>query len=303
MKNIPSICDIVYINLDHKIDRRLSMESKLNKIFQENEYKRFSALQGDSRSCIISKNELGCFLSHQFLIENAPDSGYRLVLEDDVVFSKKFRSILNNLFKNLENNSIEWDILFLAQMTSIGNIKMNNFLLNLKRKLSGPSQKYCILDAKNFYDSSCSSYIINLKSKNKIIDALKKYARRNYPYAIDISLKREIMQGSINGKFFFPYITGLENMADSSIQPSDRIIGSRLLEDQLNLFFLDTNLNDILEKYANADELIQKNKEAYVYSQLLFHQIATHWAQNNHSKSDVSASSTQNTLMVPPHPS
>lgn len=270
--------DIVYINLDEKPERKISMEKKLIDIYSAEEFERFSAIKGDDRECGISRNELGCFLSHQTIIENSSKSFYTLVLEDDVILSRNFRKTLDNLLTSLEKDSVDWDILFLAQMTDIKNLSGNSILLDLKSHLKkdGEYQKYVTLDTKQFYLAACSSYVINPKSKNKISDILNDYAERKYPLAIDICFKQELRKSGLIGKFIFPYIVGLENKGDSSIQTGNNTIGSRLLEDQLNLFFVDANIDEIYNKYKNQNKLIESNKEKHVYSQILFNQISVY---------------------------
>lgn len=267
-----SLYDISYINLEHRSDRRQVMEHRLNQFYQAHEYQRFQARTGDDRECRITKNELGCFLSHQAVIENSSEEVYTLVLEDDVLLASNFRDIVDGIVSVLPQRSPDWDIIFLSQMVDIGNVAASYRLLNLKKKFNDdPSRKnFSIMDAKAFYASSCASYLINPRSKSKIAGILQSYAKNNYPVAIDLCLKNELAKGNLLCAFIFPYLTGLDNKNDSSIQSSEKQQISHLLEDNLNIFFVDADWKGLLEKYQPNQAMIENNKEQYLASQILF---------------------------------
>jgi GR25 family glycosyltransferase involved in LPS biosynthesis len=267
---------IVYINLDERLDRRNMMEAKLKRHFDESEFSRFSAHKGDDRPCLIKKAELGCFLSHQNVINNASDQAFTLILEDDIIFPAKFKNYLVPLLEVVSKfNPAEWDILFLTQMTNITNLAGTYNLLNLKRHLKqkGDGDDFQVIDCKNYYVSSCAAYLLNPKSKTKISEILDVQITEKYPLPIDLLWMREIEQNRILCKFIFPYITGLESLADSSIQSNHQFSSSTLLEDQLNLFYVDTDLERLIEKYTSSDELISNNKEQFLASQILFRRL------------------------------
>jgi hypothetical protein len=114
---------------------------------------------------------------------------------------------------------------------------------------------------------------LNPKSKIKISQILEHQISEKYPLPIDLLLMREIRNNKISCKFIFPYIVGLENLADSSIQSNDVFTSSNLLEDQLNLFYVDADINKLIEKYNPSCELIENNKEQFLASQILFRRL------------------------------
>lgn len=127
---IKGIDRIYLINLDHQVDRRRQMDTLLiNHGFQ---YERFSAVNGlalDKNQlrrfyihCLpphkdripISPGQIGCLLSHLSIIQQALDKGYETiwVLEDDSVFNKHPKPILEEFIAHMAREKIEWDTLF-----------------------------------------------------------------------------------------------------------------------------------------------------------------------------------------------
>ena len=73
---------IVYINLDHRTDRRIQIESELTQKFPVEKIQRFHAIRHDHGG-------IGCTRSHIAVLEMAIEKGWKnyLVVEDDAVFS------------------------------------------------------------------------------------------------------------------------------------------------------------------------------------------------------------------------
>ena len=127
---IEGLDKIYVINLDHKIDRKRHMDNLLTSYGLQ--YERFSAVNGWAFDKIllrkfyvqclppvqdrrfISPGQIGCFLSHLSIIKQALDKGYETiwVLEDDIVFNKDPKKILEEFIFNMAAEKIEWDILF-----------------------------------------------------------------------------------------------------------------------------------------------------------------------------------------------
>lgn len=106
--NTYPIDKIIYINLDHRTDRRKEIETELNQ--KGVMYERFSAIQ-DKRGAI------GCCKSHLAVLKKAREKGYKniLVLEDDfhfIVDSTEFNKQLEQLFET------SFDVCLLAYNTT-----------------------------------------------------------------------------------------------------------------------------------------------------------------------------------------
>lgn len=102
---------IILINLEERVDRFEETQQEFIKV-GITEFIHFPAI----------KNKIGisgCTQSHYEIVKLAKQNGYKniLVLEDDVAFEydkEMFRSILENTFKQIKDNNIKPDFLFLG---------------------------------------------------------------------------------------------------------------------------------------------------------------------------------------------
>lgn len=127
---IEGVDKIYVINLDHKTQRRKYMDELLtNHGFQ---YERFSAVNGweldkiqlrrfylhclppANKRRYISPGQIGCLLSHLSIIKQALDKGYETIwiLEDDVIFNKHPKEVLETFISNMQAQQIQWDVLY-----------------------------------------------------------------------------------------------------------------------------------------------------------------------------------------------
>ena len=93
MNNIEKV---IYINLDHRTDRKEEVETELLKVFPTEKIERFSGIYEKT------KGHIGCTKSHITVLEMAIANNWRnyLVVEDDMIWDnfEKNSSILNDLF-------------------------------------------------------------------------------------------------------------------------------------------------------------------------------------------------------------
>jgi len=105
---IQDIKHIFYINLEHRIDRKLHVEKELNKVELTN-FTRFNAIK-------MENGALGCSMSHLKCLQMAKENGwpYILIVEDDIEFldPETFINQANKFFNSQTINS--WDVLLLA---------------------------------------------------------------------------------------------------------------------------------------------------------------------------------------------
>ena len=104
--SINDITNAYYINLEHRIDRKVHVERELDKLGIR--ATRFNAIQ-------MKNGAIGCSLSHLRILEEAKKNnmGHVLILEDDIMFldSDLFKSQLNKFF-NLHGHN--WDVILFA---------------------------------------------------------------------------------------------------------------------------------------------------------------------------------------------
>ena len=88
---------VVYINLDHRTDRRIEIEAELVKYFPVEKVQRFSAIRNEHGG-------IGCTRSHIAVLEMAKTNGWKnyLVVEDDAIMSNfsKGYPLLEKLVQN-----------------------------------------------------------------------------------------------------------------------------------------------------------------------------------------------------------
>ena len=104
--SLEDIKHIFYINLEHRIDRKLHVENELTKIGLTN-FTRFNAIK-------MPNGALGCSMSHLKCIQLAKENEWPhvLIVEDDIEFLDQ------NTFINQANKFLQtidkWDVLLLA---------------------------------------------------------------------------------------------------------------------------------------------------------------------------------------------
>ena len=117
------VMSVVYINLDHREDRRTHVETQLKSIGIENA-ERFSAIKHDDGA-------LGCSMSHLKCVENAKKNNdkYLMVCEDDIEFTDPdlFTTQLNSFF----NSNIKWDVILLAGNNMMPFVQENNYSIKV----------------------------------------------------------------------------------------------------------------------------------------------------------------------------
>ena len=149
------------INLDHRVDR---LNNALNQCYKNGIYnvERFSAIKpsiDDVYNCSfinidkLWKNDInymigatGCKLSHYNICKKAlleaSNYEYICILEDDVMFEEYIQKYLLKSIKCIEENNIDFDILFLA--SNLGSkedaIKIHENLLRLYKGLTTTGQ-------------------------------------------------------------------------------------------------------------------------------------------------------------------
>jgi glycosyl transferase family 25 len=88
---------VVYINLEHRKDRKELVESELLKYFPQDKIERFNAIKE-------ARGEIGCTKSHIAVLEMAIRQNWKnvLIVEDDAIWSNfdKGYPVYENLIKN-----------------------------------------------------------------------------------------------------------------------------------------------------------------------------------------------------------
>ena len=121
---VTSITNILYINLEHRKDRKDHVLSELGKVFKNIEPIRFNAIKKDD-------GHIGCTLSHIECLEIAIKNNWShvLIVEDDITFLKPevFADSLNSFF----NSDIDWDVLILGGNNSLPYNDVNDYCIKI----------------------------------------------------------------------------------------------------------------------------------------------------------------------------
>jgi GR25 family glycosyltransferase involved in LPS biosynthesis len=124
---------IIYINLDHRQDRRQEFEAEIRRLgIPESKVVRFSAykLQSSLAGCSLSHAK-ALRLAHSMNLENV------LLCEDDFNFHDDPAVVESNLqqfFQKVREENLEWDVVQLAY--NIYNVEPKDDLLSIAQKVS-----------------------------------------------------------------------------------------------------------------------------------------------------------------------
>lgn len=109
------------------------------------------------------RNVIGCYLSHlkiYNIISTTKTSGYSIIFEDDFEITNDFYKTMMKAVKTLNNNNIDFDMLFLGILPILDyNKKEQNIIDNIE---------FC----SGVY-AGCHGYLINNEKADKIYNSLK----------------------------------------------------------------------------------------------------------------------------------
>jgi len=199
--------DIYVINL-HKDERIKNIENQQKKVSQE-----IVLIDGiDGQKLIINdlinqrvlssedhlhtdervkKREIGCYLSHLNIynkIKNDNKIGYTIIFEDDFKIDvDNFLEKVDELIVKLNNNNVEFDILFLGNHP--WNERRGTHIVDNLYKMGNDELL-----------SGMQGYVINNKHVNKLINEIS-----YIDIPIDIKIQNATNENKINGVAIFPY--------------------------------------------------------------------------------------------------
>jgi GR25 family glycosyltransferase involved in LPS biosynthesis len=207
-----------YINLDGSTDRRALIESNIEAIGAQRVIHRYPAQTGDDRAAGISRHELGCFLSHQGIIEQAQDDDLTLIFEDDVHIPANFVRTFPTIIKRANRSS--WDVIFLSQTLDYNDVNTLHHVIAAKRKLVGMDRPdfndFRLLDGARWYRWGAFAYVINPAALPKLRAQIRQAAEEGYRLPIDNLYAQLGKSGALETKVAFPYLVGIhENLAST----------------------------------------------------------------------------------------
>jgi GR25 family glycosyltransferase involved in LPS biosynthesis len=164
-----------------------------------------SAVQGR-----LSAPEKGCFLSHLVALQSTRASAEHIFLvEDDVLFGQNTFSAIDAALQMAAN--LEWDLMFTDVCVPSIHAMVNLYML--RRELA-PKNQSKLLPLNSIPFAGSTAYLVNGKSKDKLIALLTENQALNVPY--DLTLRRLVQQSRLTGFVIFPFATSLSSFADAS---------------------------------------------------------------------------------------
>ncbi|MDR0379229.1 MAG: glycosyltransferase family 25 protein [Candidatus Accumulibacter sp.] len=206
--------DTYYINLESAEARRHSIEESFRQYGDKNgRLHRVEAVDAarvvaDAVPGKISDTEKACFLSHRRAIDRSRRDGtHSLIVEDDV----RFGPSTFKMFDKFGDTFDTFDIVF----TDIDFCNLNymfQFFL-LRRELSR-NGTFRLLDLGEIPFFGAAAYIVNARSKEKILGLIDGLSSVEFPY--DIQLQNWVKSGCLKAGVAFPFLTTLSNCSGHS---------------------------------------------------------------------------------------
>jgi GR25 family glycosyltransferase involved in LPS biosynthesis len=265
-----------FINLAARADRRAALEAN----FQRHggpgwTLQRFEAV--DTRAVgltnvpgALSPGAKGCFLSHLAVLrESLAHDGPVMVLEDDACFGPSSWRMIDQCLANMAQ--FDWDILYTD--ICVGRTQ-EMFDLVLAREGFDASARPALFDVRRFAYAGSTAYIVNGRSKAKMLKLLEAHPSLDTPY--DLRL-RELTHGSqLQGLALFPFPTTLSGLAETSgIQAMDEAAVEWVLNTFRRMVWLDRDIGACLPAVERARGRLRGEKFAafgVLFGAMLSHQ-------------------------------
>ena len=131
MNSFSDIKHVMYINLDHRTDRRMQIEQELTNIGLIDKAMRIKAVQPPS-----GDGAIGCTMSHISCIKYAIQQNldHVLILEDDICFGdQQTISVFKSSFNNFLQTNLKWNVILFAG-NNVGNfIPIDNCAVKVEK--------------------------------------------------------------------------------------------------------------------------------------------------------------------------
>jgi len=198
--------NILYINLDHREDRKWHIVSQLNQLGMHS-FERFPAVK-------TTNGAVGCGISHIKCLELAKERGWDMVtiIEDDFKCIKPdvFNKSLSNFWKNHKKDGIEWDVLLLGGNNCPPYIQLKKVDYCVQISNCQTTIGYIVKQA--FYE-------ILIQNMREAVSLLMRHPEDKKQYAIDIYWKP--LQQS--GRWFLLYpLTITQHVCYSDVEEQEK---------------------------------------------------------------------------------
>ena len=238
-----------YINLEQRSQRRLEMEQQLDALGLSADYQRVAAIDGQTLSLStenqLAPGEVGCWLSHYRVLQQADGDCHVHVLEDDAVLHPRFYAVLEHFLK--QYSSEQWDILYtdIVVPHEVGNFKYLHNLMSQYRQ----DEQVRFLDINRVTYAAATSYLVNRHSLPRLLKLLDQGWNTNTPY--DIRLRQLANQGQLKAWVCFPFFSTLADSSDESNIKSGSLAW-RPFDLYRRSFYVDAHLEELLIRFEES---------------------------------------------------
>lgn len=263
-----------YINLDKAQDRREAMERRIEAAGLSRALLRFPALAGDGRECRITQGELGCFRSHEAVLESAPAGSFILVLEDDAIVPPDFPARIARCIRAAEPT---WDMLFLNQTGDFRVVEQLKAMLRMKREMGDVHRpdfmRVALLDAAKWYSWGCAAYIVHPRSLDKLRGLLSD-SGHGYQVPIDNLFRRWVRTGELKACVTFPYVAGIDAGAKTQMPDRAASRNTELYLALMELFTAARSAEPVRERVAGYTDQPELDEDALAVSRIIYRYLA-----------------------------
>lgn len=229
-----------YINLATAVDRRHRIERnlvelKINAFFQRYEAQPYI---GDAPKG-LTKAEFGCLLSHCHVLRSQTEE-IQIVLEDDVVLSEHFRTVVEALPTSIfsENDFVFFGFGINAfDFSSIS--RLTDLIINHNKDLYFPGRKTSdcvVLDCKDWYRHGLYAYAVNIAAKDRILEYVTEQLNAGMVLPIDLLLRKAFEKGKLRGTIIFPPVVGAGVMTATHMEEREALMQTDHHVKMSNLF-------------------------------------------------------------------
>ena len=256
-----------FINLDRSQDRLRAVEAELARAGLLERTRRFSAVDGatlDMAGIEVSRGEAGCLLSHLGVLEAGREDGRHFhVMEDDILLAESFP---HHLAAIIGDGLIErFDLIFTDMFVPFDTAIVLDFMTRLDEWRANGTFK--VMDG--IYFGCTSSYVVNIKSVDKIIRLLRQHIEAGMTTPLDIFWRDQVAAGALNAACLFPFVSSVRiSEISGTIQRTDTLDRPfHILALLRSAFYIDTDI-DALERMVppssggRGDRLIARLMEA-----------------------------------------
>lgn len=247
-----------YINLDRSPERRREIEAGLDALGILGRYRRFPGIDGATieKSGNLKPGEVGCYRSHYEALRLGEATGLPVhILEDDVIFSKKFDEVAKTILsKNLLDR---FDILFTDTFVHHDPIRLSSLKRAYERATKGKNVAYSVMDMRQTYLCCASSYFVGPASVGKVADILERELAAGPQVMHDILFRKLALSGKLRIGCCFPFATSvrLEHIMATTIVGREAQIGNLSVLASALLrysFFVEHDLQNYAKRFVEA---------------------------------------------------